>query len=109
MGSRLLVLAVLSFLTVSCAPGQHAAAPAGSPSARVDELFQKMDSTVTPGCALAVVKDGRILYERGYGMADLDHNVPITPGYRISRGLDVEAVHGSFDRSTGPGGKAFAR
>ena len=79
MGSRLLVLAVLSFLTVSCAPGQHAAAPAGSPSARVDELFQKMDSTVTPGCALAVVKDGRVLYERGYGMADLDHNVPITP------------------------------
>ena len=79
MGTRLLVLAVLSFLTVSCAPGQHAAAPAGSPSARVDELFQKMDSTVTPGCALAVVKDGRILYERGYGMADLDHNVPITP------------------------------
>jgi CubicO group peptidase (beta-lactamase class C family) len=45
----------------------------------VDELFQKMDTTVTPGCALAVVKDGRILYERGYGMADLDHNVPITP------------------------------
>jgi CubicO group peptidase (beta-lactamase class C family) len=45
----------------------------------VDELFQKMDTTVTPGCALAVVKDGRILYERGYGMADLDHNIPITP------------------------------
>src|ERR1700733_4108231 len=78
MGSRLLVLAVLSFLTVSCAPGQHAA-PAGTPAARVDELFKKMDTTVTPGCALAVVKDHRILYERGYGMADLDHNVPITP------------------------------
>src|SRR6201996_5322378 len=78
MGSRLLVLAVLSFLTVSCAPGQHAA-PAGTPAARVDELFKKMDTTVTPGCALAVVKDHKIIYERGYGMADLDHNVPITP------------------------------
>ncbi len=48
-------------------------------SARVDELFRKMDTTVTPGCALSVVKDGKIIYERGYGMADLDHNVPITP------------------------------
>ena len=26
------------------------------------------------------MKDGRIIYERGYGMADLDHNVPITSG-----------------------------
>jgi len=38
-----------------------------------------MDKTVTPGCPLSVMKDGRIIYERGYGMADLEHNVPITP------------------------------
>ena len=47
--------------------------------ARVDSLFQKMDSTVSPGCALSVMKEGKIIYERGYGMADLDHNVPNTP------------------------------
>ena len=46
---------------------------------RVDEVFQRMDTTVSPGCALSVIRDGRIIYERGYGMADLDHNVPITP------------------------------
>ena len=56
------------------------AAAAQSPSAQVDEVFQKMDSTHSPGCALSVMKDGRIVYERGYGMADLDHDVPITPG-----------------------------
>jgi len=38
-----------------------------------------MDSTVSPGCALSVMKNGKIVYERGYGMADLDHNVPISP------------------------------
>jgi CubicO group peptidase (beta-lactamase class C family) len=79
MGFRLLLLAVLSFLTVSYSPGQPATPPAATPSTRVNELFQKMDTTVTPGCALAVVKDGKILYKRGYGMADLDHNIPITP------------------------------
>ena len=47
--------------------------------AKVDAIFQKMDSTISPGCALSVIKDGKIVYERGYGMADLDHNVAITP------------------------------
>jgi CubicO group peptidase (beta-lactamase class C family) len=38
-----------------------------------------MDSTVSPGCALSVIKDGQIIYKRGYGMADLDHDIPIRP------------------------------
>ena len=38
-----------------------------------------MDTTVSPGCALSVIRDHKIIYERGYGMADLDHNIPITP------------------------------
>ena len=46
---------------------------------KVDELFAKWDSTVSPGAALAIIKDGQIIYERGYGMADLEHNIPITP------------------------------
>ncbi len=54
------------------------AAPLSLP-AKVDAVFQKMDSTASPGCALSVMKDGKIVYERGYGMADLDHNVAITP------------------------------
>ncbi|MCK4645864.1 MAG: serine hydrolase [Candidatus Aminicenantes bacterium] len=45
----------------------------------VDKLFAPWDKTITPGCALAVVKDGKIIYKRGYGMANLEHNIPITP------------------------------
>jgi CubicO group peptidase (beta-lactamase class C family) len=45
----------------------------------VDKVFAKWDSTVSPGCALSVIKDGHIVYKRGYGMADLDHDIPITP------------------------------
>jgi CubicO group peptidase (beta-lactamase class C family) len=74
-----LVSVVLSLLASSCAVAQNAAPPAENLRAKVDELFRKMDTTVTPGCALSVMKDGKIIYERGYGMADLDHNVPITP------------------------------
>lgn len=46
---------------------------------QTDKIFAQWDSTVTPGCALSVMKDGHIVYKRGYGMADLDHDVPITP------------------------------
>ena len=48
-------------------------------SAQVDQLFSRWDNPASPGCALAVMRDGHIIYERGYGMADLDHDVKITP------------------------------
>jgi CubicO group peptidase (beta-lactamase class C family) len=46
---------------------------------QVDKVFAKWDSTTSPGCALSVIKDGQIIYMRGYGMADLDHDIPINP------------------------------
>lgn len=48
-------------------------------SSQVDEVFAQWDSTVTPGCSLSVTKDGAIIYKRGYGMADLEHDVPNSP------------------------------
>jgi CubicO group peptidase (beta-lactamase class C family) len=48
-------------------------------SAAVDKLFSVVDPRTSPGCAVAVIKDGRIVHKRGYGLADLDHDIPITP------------------------------
>jgi CubicO group peptidase (beta-lactamase class C family) len=79
MRFRRLVPLFLPFVASTCILAQSAAPAAENVSAKLDEIFRKMDSTVTPGCALSVMKDGKIVYERGYGMADLDHNVPITP------------------------------
>jgi CubicO group peptidase (beta-lactamase class C family) len=46
---------------------------------QVDQIFAEWDHTTTPGCSLAVIKDGQIIYSRGYGMANLDYGVPIRP------------------------------
>jgi CubicO group peptidase (beta-lactamase class C family) len=46
---------------------------------RVDSVFAAYASTKSPGCALAVTQCGMIVYERGYGMASLEQQVPITP------------------------------
>ena len=80
MMSRILASTLAFLLSAPAAWAQVSAAAAQSPSVQVDKLFQEMDSTHSPGCAFSVVKYGRIIYERGYGMADLDHDVPITPG-----------------------------
>ncbi len=45
----------------------------------VDEVFAAYDHTDTPGCALGVVQGGDLAYARGYGMANLDYGIAITP------------------------------
>jgi len=44
----------------------------------VDELFAEWDKPDSPGCTLGIIKDGKLLYERGYGMAILEHDIPIS-------------------------------
>lgn len=46
---------------------------------RVDEVFAAWERPDSPGCALAVIREGEIVHQRGYGMADLEHDVPIGP------------------------------
>jgi len=45
----------------------------------IDKVFATWNTRESPGCALGVYQNGRIVYERGYGMADLENDVPITP------------------------------
>ena len=47
-------------------------------SSQVDKVFAKYDRPDSPGCALGIYQDGRIIYKHGYGMANLNDDVPIT-------------------------------
>ena len=51
----------------------------GADNAAVDALFASWDRPGSPGCALAVARDGTLVYTRGYGYANLDYDIPITP------------------------------
>lgn len=48
-------------------------------SAKIDSLFKIYARTGRPGVAALIVKDGRTLFEKGYGMANLEYDIPITP------------------------------
>lgn len=46
---------------------------------KVDQLFSEWNKIDSPGAAVAVTKDGKIIYTHGYGMANLEYDIPITP------------------------------
>jgi CubicO group peptidase (beta-lactamase class C family) len=47
-------------------------------AAEIDRIFASWDHPDTPGCAVGIFKDGRLVYDRGFGSADLEHGIPIT-------------------------------
>jgi CubicO group peptidase (beta-lactamase class C family) len=46
---------------------------------KVDEFLAQWDKNDMPGCSVGAVKDGRLVYKRAFGMANLDYDVPNTP------------------------------
>lgn len=73
-----IVLSSFFLITIHFANGQY-----GNPSLRdtiskFDKLFTQWN-TNTPGVAVRVSRNGVLLYEKAFGMADLEHNVVNTP------------------------------
>jgi len=86
------VLLALSILALSCAPlfaqgkkKSAAASPVAStdPAEKlrgIDDLAAKaMDEWKVPGVAIGVVKDGKLIYAKGYGYRDIEQKLPVTP------------------------------
>ncbi|HAH31594.1 MAG TPA: penicillin-binding protein [Elusimicrobia bacterium] len=48
------------------------------PVNKIDQLFVEWNKPDSPGFSLAIVKNGKIIFKRGYGMASLEHNIPIS-------------------------------
>jgi CubicO group peptidase (beta-lactamase class C family) len=44
-------------------------------SKAIDKIFTDWDKKDTPGCGLGVMKDGQLIYARGYGMANLEYDI----------------------------------
>jgi CubicO group peptidase (beta-lactamase class C family) len=70
----------------------EAAADADSLAAKVDAMFSKYDRRDVPGCAIGIIQDGKLIYNKGFGSANLDDEVAITP----QTSFDVASVTKSF-------------
>lgn len=74
-------LAALAALTLLAPAPVHAQIPQLSAAqlARIDSVFAQWNTISSPGCALGVSYRDQLVLERAWGMAELEHGVPITP------------------------------
>jgi CubicO group peptidase (beta-lactamase class C family) len=81
--SNLISAALMAFTLFSIAIAPFAQTPPADTQSdittRVDRIFSRWDRPDSPGCALGVIKDGKLIYKKGYGMANLEHDIPISP------------------------------
>jgi len=78
--SRLaIVVGVLQLWGVGITALAQPAMDPASAASRVDKIFEAFAGPESPGCAVSVAKRGEVVVSRGYGMANLEYSVPITP------------------------------
>jgi len=73
------IIAVFAFLGVIFLAAALQAQTLEEKIGKVDALFEKWDSTDSPGCSIAIIKEGKIIYSCGYGMANLDYEITNKP------------------------------
>ena len=82
--SKLATVVLLSHIAlVSAQPSSQTATAVQTPNwldasqrLAIDHLFERPEGT--PGYAVAIIHDGEFVFEKGYGLANLDDNIPIT-------------------------------
>jgi CubicO group peptidase (beta-lactamase class C family) len=71
------VVALTLFVASGTATAQTA--KADQLSDRIDALAMQLLSRHTAGVSVAVARDGKVVLARGYGLANLEHSVAVTP------------------------------
>jgi CubicO group peptidase (beta-lactamase class C family) len=72
-------LVTLLLLTPTLASAQGRLAANDSIARAIDRVFDGYRDTEGPGCAVGVSRNGSVIYEHGYGMANLETGTPIKP------------------------------
>jgi D-alanyl-D-alanine carboxypeptidase len=70
---------VATVLTLSCAVVQAQTLSGSDLSERLDVIAKMALSRPVAGISVAVARDGKVVFARGYGLANLEHAVAVTP------------------------------
>ena len=83
LAAHTLIVCALFAVATAGTPNQEQKDPLAE---KVDKVFTQWDKPGSPGCEVAVIKDGKIIYKRGYGMANLEHSIPMSPSSIMDTG-----------------------
>ena len=67
-------------------------AQAGSLESKLDKVFEPWNHSNTPGGVVGIVKDGKLVYTKAFGMASLELNAPLT----VDSTMDIGSVSKQF-------------
>ena len=77
-GCRLVFNVLVACSLATAVSAQVPASASHSLASKVDEIFSVF-TPEGPGCAVAVYQNAKVVLSRGYGAANLEYGVPITP------------------------------
>ncbi|MEM1117499.1 MAG: serine hydrolase [Bacteroidota bacterium] len=84
-----LVLPLLVLLATSCSSAQPAASPPTLPdglAATLDRIVEEeLEASHQPGVAVVIVQNGRTVFKRGYGVANVEAGTPVDPDRTLFR------------------------
>lgn len=66
---KILLLSILSVFYVTAQENSKQ-------KTKIDAVFSKWNKPNSPGGAVGIIKDGELIFAKGYGMANLDYNIP---------------------------------
>ncbi|MGL1893400.1 MAG: beta-lactamase family protein [Spirochaetaceae bacterium] len=68
---RFYIIMIFSTILIGCDKPQ-------SKEDKVDILLSSWDTDDKPGIAVSIIKDGSAIYQKGYGLANLEYDIPIS-------------------------------
>lgn len=72
---KLLLSGLLTILTLTTLLAQK---KVDSIAIKMDAIFKKYDGKDRPGFAVGIIKDNQLVFKKGYGMANLEYEIPNT-------------------------------
>ena len=104
-------LALAALLLVPAALTAQSAQSAPAPNlARLDSLVAaELARTKTPGVQIAVARDGKVVFSKGYGVADIETSRPVTPQTLFRVGSVTKMVTGAVLAQLAADGKLDLR
>jgi CubicO group peptidase (beta-lactamase class C family) len=82
----------LLYFLLLLAPGLSCQVDSVSQNSEIDAIFEKYNSKTGPGCVVSVIRNGETIYTKGYGLANLEYDISITP----STVFDIASVSKQF-------------
>ena len=73
-----LICLLITLTNVITINAQVKATSKSKPTDKIDQLLAQYDFKNGPGLSLAVIKDGAVVYKKGFGIANLEYDIPIT-------------------------------